>query len=188
MASTQFQATAARSAFPCYDEPSFKAYFDITIRRPASYSSWSCTRIAQTTNSTLLQYVFFYLLIDFAVSVYFCTLLVFFYIFRGFEEDIYYTTPMMSTYLIAIIVAEYHSIPLNNTNGLLMYEVIARPDAIASGQGEYAFEVGQELLAEMSRHTGIDFYSVDPNLKMTQASIPDFGAGAMENWGLLTYR
>lgn len=94
----------------------------------------------------------------------------------------------MSTYLLAIIVAEYSSIEQFDSSGELIYEVIARPAAIETGQGQYAFDVGQDLLAEMSRHTDIDFYSVNPNLKMTQASIPDFSAGAMENWGLLTYR
>lgn len=43
MASTQFQPTSARSAFPCYDEPRFKARFSITIRRPIGYKSWSLT-------------------------------------------------------------------------------------------------------------------------------------------------
>lgn len=107
--------------------------------------------------------------------------------FSNYTDDVYYTTPVMSTYLIAIIVAEYDSIQ-RNENGLLMYEVIARPGAISAGQGQYAFDVGQELLAEMSNHTALDFYSVHPDIKMTQASIPDFSAGAMENWGLLTYR
>nr|QUJ23886.1 aminopeptidase N [Telchin licus licus] len=160
MATTQFQATSARAAFPCYDEPSFKATFDITIRRPTTHKSWSCTKINSTITSAL----------------------------SGYEEDIYNTTPVMSTYLLAIIVAEYDSLPPNNPNETALYEVIARPAAIESGQAVYAYEVGQKLLAFMDTHTEIYFSDMDPNLKMTQASIPDFSAGAMENWGLLTYR
>lgn len=107
--------------------------------------------------------------------------------YRGYTDDVYHTTPVMSTYLLALIVAEYQSLEYNQ-NGRLMYEVIGRPGAINANQGQYAFEVGQELLAVMSNHTGMDFFSMNPELKMTQASIPDFSAGAMENWGLLTYR
>lgn len=93
----------------------------------------------------------------------------------------------MSTYLLALIVADYEEVQEPSTvNGL--HEVIARPGAILNGQGDYAQEVGQKLLAWMSDHTDYDFFSQNPNLKMTQAAIPDFGAGAMENWGLLTYR
>lgn len=69
-----------------------------------------------------------------------------------------------------------------------MYEVIARPGAMRANQSDYAFDIGQDLLAKMSEHTAMDFYSVHPYVKMTQAAIPDFSAGAMENWGLLTYR
>ncbi|XP_075971872.1 membrane alanyl aminopeptidase-like [Anticarsia gemmatalis] len=159
MASTQFQATSARYAFPCYDEPSFKATFDVTIRRPTAYRSWFCTRLRETTNTV-----------------------------ANYQDDIYHTTPVMSTYLLALIVAQYDSREVFDQAGLLKFEVIARPGAIQAGQGEYALEVGQKLLAEMSSHTAYDFYDQHPQLKMTQASIPDFGAGAMENWGLLTYR
>nr|AAC36148.1 aminopeptidase [Plodia interpunctella] len=162
MATTQFQATSARRAFPCYDEPSFKATFDISIARRQDVKSWSCTRLAGTAPSDLYG--------------------------PEFEVDTFYRTPIMSTYLLAIIVADYKSVEFNNTQGLLEYEVIARPAAIDNNQYQYAFDVGQELLAEMSDHTAIDYFSVDSNLKMTQAAIPDFGAGAMENWGLLTYR
>lgn len=106
----------------------------------------------------------------------------------GYQDDIYHTTPIISTYLLALIVAEYNSMEQFDSNGNMIYEVIARPSAIESGQGQYAFDVGQQLLASMSEHTDLDFFSMNPNLKMTQASIPDFSAGAMENWGLLTYR
>nr|WHB18095.1 membrane alanyl aminopeptidase-like protein [Dioryctria abietella] len=161
MATTQFQATSARRAFPCYDEPSFKATFDISITRRRDVNSWSCMRQNSTADSTYGT---------------------------DFEIDTYFTTPIMSTYLLAIIVADYSSENVTNAQNQLTYEVIARPAAMNNGQYNYSFDVGQELLAEMSNHTAIDYYSVNENLKMTQASIPDFGAGAMENWGLLTYR
>lgn len=89
----------------------------------------------------------------------------------------------MSTYLLALIVAEYETKELLNANNQLIYEVIARPGAMNASQGDYAFDVGQELLQEMSDHTAMDFYEVNANLKMTQAAIPDFGAGAMEKLG-----
>lgn len=38
MATTQFQPGHARQAFPCYDEPAFKAKFDITINREPDFS------------------------------------------------------------------------------------------------------------------------------------------------------
>ncbi|XP_045484796.1 membrane alanyl aminopeptidase [Pieris rapae] len=159
MATTQFQPTSGRTAFPCYDEPSFKATFSIRIRRPSGFKSWSCTR----QETTIVN------------------------VTTGYDEDVYTITPTMSTYLIALIVAEYDT---NKTpeEGPLKYEVIARPGAMGKNQSDYAFDVGQRLLAAMSEHTAFDFFSQSPNLKMTQASIPDFSAGAMENWGLLTYR
>lgn len=99
----------------------------------------------------------------------------------------YHTTPIMSTYLLALIVADYKS--TNETaDGKLLYEVIGREQAINADQEQYAFNVGKDLLDKMNEHTNFSFYNMDPNLKMTQAAIPDFSAGAMENWGLLTYR
>nr|AAX39865.1 aminopeptidase N3 [Trichoplusia ni] len=160
MASTQFQATAARYAFPCYDEPGFKATFKVTIRRPTNLKSWFCTLRESTTPSVV----------------------------TGYTDDVYQITPVMSTYLLALIVADYESDSVSNNNGILQHEVIARPGAMSAGQGKYALETGISLLNMMNNHTAYNFYDQSPSLKMTQAAIPDFGAGAMENWGLLTYR
>lgn len=103
-------------------------------------------------------------------------------------DDIYERTPIMSTYLLALIVADYRSRPHYSPDGTLLYEVIARPRAMELNQSVYAFEIGMELLDKMNDHTDINFYLENQHLKMTQAAIPDFSAGAMENWGLLTYR
>lgn len=96
----------------------------------------------------------------------------------------------MSTYLLALVVAaDYNNTePVLSANGTLMYEVIARQAAIDEGQASYAMDVGQRLVETMNVYTNIEYFDMDPNLKMTHAAIPDFSAGAMENWGLITYR
>jgi aminopeptidase N len=93
----------------------------------------------------------------------------------------------MSTYILALVVAQFKSI-VEKDNNKLMHEIIARPNAIDHKQGDYAQIVGQKLVAAMSNYTDIDFYSVHPDIKMSHVAIPDFSAGAMENWGLLAYR
>lgn len=110
------------------------------------------------------------------------------FVCSGYTDDIYEETPVMSTYLLALIVANYDSISVTNNNGILEHEVIARPGAISTGQGQFALDTGISLLNTMNTHTAYNFYDHHSSLKMTQAAIPDFGAGAMENWGLLTYR
>lgn len=96
--------------------------------------------------------------------------------------DKFETTPKMSTYLLAFIVSNYES----TENADNSFGVFARPEAKA--QTEFAIQVGQEHLQYMGELLGFRFNEVPEMKSMKMAAIPDFSAGAMENWGLLTYR
>lgn len=63
-----------------------------------------------------------------------------------------------------------------------MISVWARKEAIE--QAEYARDKGPKVLTFFENYFNIKF----PLPKSDMIAIPDFSAGAMENWGLITYR
>ncbi|CRK90924.1 CLUMA_CG004613, isoform A [Clunio marinus] len=155
MASTQFQRAEARRAFPCFDEPGYKAMFKLRMRRPPTMNTVSNTeRVAET---------------DFVVNG------------MTWKQDEFEWTPKMSSYLLAFIVSGYEA--QQNSDGT--FGVWARPEA--KNQTTLALDFGQEMLAELNTLYGIDYYKENMT-KMDIAAIPDFSSGAMENWGLLTFR
>ena len=60
--------------------------------------------------------------------------------------------------------------------------VWARPEAIS--QTAYAREIGPKITKFFENYFDLPF----PLPKQDMVAIPDFSAGAMENWGLITYR
>ncbi|KAM6308555.1 aminopeptidase N [Aegotheles albertisi] len=92
------------------------------------------------------------------------------------------TTPRMSTYLLAFIVSEFRFV--QNTSGNVLIRIWGRPEAIAQNQGTYALQVTGPILNFFERHYNTPY----PLPKSDQVGLPDFNAGAMENWGLVTYR
>jgi aminopeptidase N len=86
----------------------------------------------------------------------------------------------MSTYLVAFIVSDFKSV--NTTEDNHLYQVWAREDSIT--QGQYGLSVSPGIIQFMENFTKIPFEFK----KLDQAAIPDFSAGAMENWALVTYR
>ncbi|XP_034661661.1 membrane alanyl aminopeptidase isoform X1 [Drosophila subobscura] len=151
LGSTQFQTNHARRAFPSFDEPQFKATFNVTLRRHYTFSTVSNTRQVSSTPSTE----------------------------SGYFDDVYATTPKMSTYILAFIISEF------TARKDEQFGVLARPEYYS--QTQYSYNVGRKILAEIGKYLNLDYYTLG-NDKMDMAAIPDFSAGAMENWGLLTYR
>jgi aminopeptidase N len=86
----------------------------------------------------------------------------------------------MSTYLIAFIVSDYRGRQTPN----MVHGMYARSNAY--DQTEYSLNFANDVLAKLDEFTGFPYLSVPELEKLDQAAIPDFSAGAMENWGLMT--
>ncbi len=92
--------------------------------------------------------------------------------------DTFYTTPLMPTYLVAFIVSELQKIPTSNP----MINLYVRPEVVP--QASFAAEITPKILDELQKFTGVPYAM----RKLDLVGIPDFYFGAMENWGLCTFR
>lgn len=90
-------------------------------------------------------------------------------------------TPKMSTYLVAYLVGEFESIEAQTAGGVTV-RVQAVPGRI--NQGDFALDVGRRSLDFFADYFGLPY----PLPKLDMVAVPEFGAGAMENWGAVTYR
>uniref|UniRef100_A0A8K9UVD8 Aminopeptidase n=1 Tax=Oncorhynchus mykiss TaxID=8022 RepID=A0A8K9UVD8_ONCMY len=151
VATSQMQATFARKAFPCFDEPAMKAVFHITLIHQRGTVALSNGRDVDGTEVTMTR----------------------------FEP-----TKRMSTYLLAFIVSDFDHITGSIENNNVLVRIWARRKAIAEGHGNYALNVTGPMLKFFERYYNASY----PLSKSDQIALPDFNAGAMENWGLITYR
>ena len=152
LATTQFESTDARRAFPSFDEPSNKAIFDVTLMVPKGL-----TAISNTLESEISEHESGYQIVKFA------------------------PTPRMSTYLLAFVVGDFEYIEGKTQDGTLV-RVFTTPGK--KDQAQFALSVAIKSLEFYNNYFGIDY----PLPVLDMIAIPDFAAGAMENWGAVTYR
>lgn len=150
MAVTQFEPVDARRCFPCWDEPSIKATFKITLDVPSDLIALSNMPIIEEQMEGHLKKVFF-------------------------QE-----TPIMSTYLVAVVVGSFDYVE-DFTDGI---KVRVYCQVGKANQGKFALHVAVKTLDLYKQYFGVPYEL--PKLDMI--AIPDFAAGAMENYGLVTYR
>jgi len=167
MASTQFEAADARRAFPCFDEPGMKATFDFVISVSKPSSSPFNEHFEVLFNTPLAEN-------GYSSSG------------DGSSEVRQYTferTPRMSTYLVAFVLGDLTSVTSNFGNGRVQVSVYATSHH-AKEELNDALASAVKILPAYEKLFGIEF----PLKKVDLVAIPSFEAGAMENWGLITYR
>lgn len=174
--STQFESHYARMMFPCVDEPAAKAKFSLRVidtdstdtilsnmpiktERTLTYTSVNSELNPKTDpNAMNLNTEVTRKIVEFE------------------------TTPRMSTYLLALCLGHFQSATTKNQHGVTITTYAPLNQA-------------KESLIEPNQIAGeaLDFYDQAfgvpyPLPKLDQVAVPDFDAGAMENWGLVTYR
>ena len=149
---TQFEPTDARRAFPSFDEPAFKATFNVTLVVDKGDTAISNTNIVSDTPGPEAE-----------------------------KHTIHFaTTPKMSTYLVAFLVGDFQCTS-GESDGTPI-RACATPDKVE--YTKFALSAAEFVLHYYDNYFGIKY----PMPKLDMIALPDFEAGAMENFGAITYR
>ena len=89
-------------------------------------------------------------------------------------------TPVMSTYLLYLGVGEFEFLETKLRN--IKIRVVTTRGK--KSKAKLSLELTKKFLAEYEKYFGIKY----PLPKLDMLAIPDFAAGAMENWGAITFR
>nr|POE71728.1 aminopeptidase m1 [Quercus suber] len=151
MAVTQFKPDDARRCFPCWDEPACKATFKITLDVPSELVALSNMPIIEEK------------------------------VVGDLKTVSYQESPIMSTYLVAIVVGLFDYVEHLTSDGVKV-RVYCQVGKV--NQGKFALDVAVRTLELYKEYFAMP-YSLP---KLDMVAIPNFSSGSMENYGLVTYR
>ncbi|HVP63386.1 MAG TPA: M1 family aminopeptidase [candidate division Zixibacteria bacterium] len=151
-AATQFESTDARRAFPSFDEPVYKAVFNVTLVVDKGDTAISNSSIVSDTPGPG----------------------------DGKHTIKFSATPKMSSYLVAMVVGDFVCRE-GGADGIPMRVCSIPEEKDMTG---FALEASENILKFYNRYYSIKY----PFKKLDHVVLPDFGPGAMENVGAITYR
>jgi len=155
---TQFEALAARKAFPCFDEPGWKTPFDVTLTTPSALGAFANTRALGSEDAG-----------------------------DGMTRTRFATTAPLPTYLVAWAIGPLDVVTTAIAPNAVRATPLPLRGLAPRGRGpELAFAL-EHTAAIIGAHEAW-FGSPYPFDKLDIVAVPDFSAGAMENAGLVTFR
>lgn len=97
-------------------------------------------------------------------------------------ETVFTSTPKMSSYLLAFVAGNMHGISMKSKSGVetTIHASLAQP----TESMEFALQMAINVIDFYADYFGVEY----PLAKIDHVALPDFSSGAMENWGLITYR
>ena len=92
------------------------------------------------------------------------------------------TTPRMSSYLLAFVAGDLQGVTAKTKNGTLVgvYSTKAHP----LSNLDFSLDIAVRSIEFYEDYYGVKY----PIPQSLHIALPDFSSGAMENWGLVTYR
>ena len=158
MFSTQFESCDCRRALPCFDEPNLKATFDLSIDIPEDLVALSNMPEKSVEKSS-----------------------------SGMKKVTFERTPVMSTYLLAWAFGDFEYVEAftnRKYQGGKPIPVRVYTTRGLKEQGRFGLENAHQIIDYFSEIFKIDY----PLPKADLLAVHEFSHGAMENWGLVTYR
>lgn len=155
LATTYFKPIYARRVFPCFDEPEFKASFEISVARQTHMRVLSNMPLKET--EPIPDQL-------------------------GWVWDHFKVSPPMSTYVVAFTISDFKALNVTfDTQGPVLK--LWAPSHLLY-KSHYALKCGADILKFFELYFNVRY----PLPKLDFLAVPNFEKGAVENWGIISFR
>uniref|UniRef100_A0A0A9ZCF5 Glutamyl aminopeptidase n=1 Tax=Lygus hesperus TaxID=30085 RepID=A0A0A9ZCF5_LYGHE len=150
---TQLGPLYARRVFPCFDEPIFKATYEISVVRPTNDFIAISNMTAENEEEDSPQ--------------------------RGSTTVFYYVTAPMSTYHLAVVICDFHHIPINDQRLNVPFTVYVQDEKVENYQ--MAINIVLSTIDWFQEYTRVKF----PLPKLDLIIMPELNLPSIEGYSVI---